>query len=125
MTKHPLPRNIPPAGDMEQVETSWGKMDRWKARALALAEIQTVVREARADTTKASGLGNQTPATLARKFRDSVDQIRQIRDKLDMARKLDELEARIDALTFAERARQALLDAEAEFTSDDTDATRH
>ena len=40
---HPI---RPPVGDMEDVQTSWGIMPRWKARALALAEIQSVVREA-------------------------------------------------------------------------------
>ena len=41
--------------------------------------------------------------------------------------KLDELESRIEALVCRERARQALLAAEAEFTApeDDDSATRH
>jgi hypothetical protein len=133
MTQYPVPRNIPPAGDMDQVETSWGTMDRWKARALALAEIQSVVREATADKTRrADALGNQTPpadapATLAREFKDSVEEIRRVRDRLDLHRKLDELENRIDALACQERARRALLEAEALFTSpeDEPDATRH
>jgi hypothetical protein len=114
-------------------------MPRWKARALALAEIQAVVREAEArtdtsahTTRRADALGNQTPpadapATLARQFRDSVEEIRRVRDRLELHRKLDELESRIDALACQERARQALLEAEAIFTSpdDDPDATRH
>jgi hypothetical protein len=41
----------PPSDDLVDVETSWGMMPRWKARALALSEIQSVVREALADTT--------------------------------------------------------------------------
>ena len=129
---HPI---RPPVGDMEDVQTSWGIMPRWKARALALAEIQSVVREALADgktTRRADALGNQTPpadapATLARKFRDSMEEAHRIRDRLDLHRKLDELESRIDALALQERGRQALLEAEAIFTSpeDDDNATRH
>jgi hypothetical protein len=34
---------LPPIDDMEDVLTSWGVLPRWKARALALAEIQTVM----------------------------------------------------------------------------------
>src|ERR1700733_8042184 len=128
----------PPSEDLADVETSWGTMPRWNARALALSEIQAIVREAeaRADTTtktrRADALGNQTPpsdtpATLARQFRDSVEEIRRVRDRLELHRKLDELESRIDALACQRRARQALLEAEAIFTSpeDDPDATRH
>jgi hypothetical protein len=69
---------------------------------LALAEIQTVVREALADgktTRRADALGNQTPpadtpATLARQFNDSMAEARRVRDRLDLHRKLDELEAK-------------------------------
>ena len=125
---HPI---RPPADDLVDVQTSWGVLPRWKARALALAEIQSVVREARADTARSEG--NQTPPadtpdTLARQFRDSMEQAHRIRDRLELGRKLDELESRIDALALQERARQALLEAEALFTSppeDDPDATRH
>jgi hypothetical protein len=127
----------PPSEDLADVETSWGTMPRWKARALALSEIQSVVREALADTTpkttrRADAVANQTlpadaPATLAQAFRDSVDEIRRVRDRLELHRKLDELESRIDALACQQRARQALLEAEAIFTSpeDEPDATRH
>jgi hypothetical protein len=125
----------PPSEDLADVETSWGTMPRWKARALALSEIQSVVREALADTTTKTTRradANQTPpadapATLAQAFRDSVDEIRRVRDRLELHRKLDELESRIDALACQQRARQALLEAEAIFTSpeDDPDATRH
>jgi hypothetical protein len=101
---------------------------------LALAEIQSVVREARADTARSEAVGNQTPPadtpdTLARQFRDSMEEAHRIRDRLELGRKLDELESRMDALALQERARQALLEAEEIFTSpdgaDDPDATRH
>jgi hypothetical protein len=36
---------IPP-DDMEVVETAYGRLPRWKARALAIAEIQTCLNEA-------------------------------------------------------------------------------
>ena len=123
MTKYPLPRNIPPAGDLEQVETSWGKMDRWKARALALAEIQTVVNEvAQLPHRRADAVENDDPsAALRRGFRDAVAQIRSIRDRQMIMRKLDELENRIDTVAKREAAYDALLKAEALFTSSDDD----
>ena len=54
----------PPSDDLVDVETSWGMMPRWTARALALSEIQSVVREALADTTTKTTRradANQTP----------------------------------------------------------------
>jgi hypothetical protein len=36
----------PPARDLEDVKTEWGVMPRWKARALALGEIQRVINDA-------------------------------------------------------------------------------
>ena len=127
---HPI---SPPAGDMEDVETSWGTLPRWKARALALSEIQSVVREARAKPPRRAddALGNQTPPsdtpeTLAQDFRDAVAQVQRIRDTQAIMAKLDELEARMDAFACKERAKQALLDAEEVFTSADDDSeTRH
>ena len=123
MTNHPLPRNIPPAGDLEQVETSLGKMDRWKARALALAEIQSVVNEvAQLPRRRADAVENDDQsAALRRGFRDAVAQIRSIRDRQMIMRKLDELENRIDMVAKREAAYDALLKAEALFTSPDDD----
>jgi hypothetical protein len=68
-----------------------------------------------------------TPETLARAFRDTLAQVRRLRDAEQFMVKLDELESRIEALVCRERARQALLAAEAEFTApeDDDSATRH
>jgi hypothetical protein len=37
----------PPADDLDDVRTEWGVLPRWKARALALGEIQAVVNEMR------------------------------------------------------------------------------
>jgi hypothetical protein len=127
----------PPSEDLADVETSWGTMPRWKARALALSEIQSVVREAEGlsnakTTRRGDALGNQTPPidtpnTLARQFRDSMAEARRIRDRLELHQKLDELEARIGTLDLQQRAKQALVEAEAIFTSpeDEPDATRH
>ena len=39
------PSPPPIAADMEDVQTAWGILPRWKARALALGEIQAVVNE--------------------------------------------------------------------------------
>ena len=60
---HPI---RPPADDLVDIQTSWGIMPRWKARALALAEIQTVLREARADKTSGDSVGNRRPPTRPR-----------------------------------------------------------
>jgi hypothetical protein len=114
----------PPSEDLADVETSWGTMPRWKARALALSNAKT--------TRRGDALGNQTPPidtpnTLARQFRDSMAEARRIRDRLELHQKLDELEARIGTLDLQQRAKQALVEAEAIFTSpeDEPDATRH
>jgi hypothetical protein len=36
----------PPLDDLEDVQTAWGTMLRWKARALALGEMQRIVNDA-------------------------------------------------------------------------------
>jgi hypothetical protein len=41
-----LPPLHPPADDMEDVQTHWGVLPGWKARALALAEVQTIMNDA-------------------------------------------------------------------------------
>jgi hypothetical protein len=53
----------PIAADMEDVQTSWGILPRWKARALALAEIQTVVNAIRDDgaTIRSDNVGAEHP----------------------------------------------------------------
>ena len=104
-------------------------MDRWKARALALAEIQSVVNEvAQPPHRRADAVENDDQsAALRRGFRDAVAQIRSIRDRQMIMRKLDDLENRIDMVAKREAAYDALLKAEAIFTSpeDDDSATRH
>lgn len=36
----------PPPSDLENVHTAWGILPRWKARALALGEMQRVINDA-------------------------------------------------------------------------------
>jgi hypothetical protein len=123
---HPI---RPPSEDLLDVETSWGTMPRWKARALALSEIQAVVHEvARPPHRRADALDNaaDTSAALRRDFKDAVAHIRSIRDRQVIMRKLDELENRIDTVAKREAAYDALLKAEAIFTSaEDDNATVH
>ncbi|HZZ25519.1 MAG TPA: hypothetical protein VFE60_24520 [Roseiarcus sp.] len=45
------PPPLPLAADMEDVQTTWGILPRWKARALALGEIQAVVNALHGDVT--------------------------------------------------------------------------
>ena len=60
-------------------------------------------------------------AALRRGFRDAVAQIRSIRDRQIIMRKLDELENRIDMAAKREAAYDALLKAEALFTTSPDD----
>jgi hypothetical protein len=96
-----------PSDDLTELMGSWGG-------------------RARADASDNQTPPADTPETLARAFRDAMAQVRRLRDAEQFMAKLNELGARIDALDCRERARQALLEAEAIFTSpDDPNATRH
>ena len=107
----PPPRPI--AEDMEDVQTSWGILPRWKARALALAEIQTVINAVgRDDSTGvgASALGEPdvSPplAVDAEPVNPTIDPevMKMIEDRID------DLTARMDALE-RRRAAEAALEA--------------
>jgi hypothetical protein len=128
----------PPLDDLEDVTTAWGVMPRWKCRALALAEMQTVIRES---VDRADGIIGATPLTEEEQPPELVadesatsratltpEELQAIEDAVD---KLDQ---RLSALEQRRRAENALLDAEAEIErelenlgrpSDDDDTTMH
>lgn len=108
----------PIAEDMEEVMTSWGSLPRWKARALALGEIQAVVNElhggvtVRNDAAHASALAEEdkAPRLAADEQPPAIDP-----DVLDLIdAKLDELATRMDRLERAKRAEDVLLALEDE-----------
>jgi hypothetical protein len=109
----------PMAEDMEDVQTSWGILPRWKARALALAEIQTVVdamtrdvdvmiRNDSAAHASAPGDEDKPPplAADAERVKPTIDPdvMKMIEDRID------DLTARMDALE-RRRAAEAALEA--------------
>jgi hypothetical protein len=129
------PPPLPLAADMEDVQTAWGILPRWKARALALGEIQVVVNElhggmtTRADSAagnaSAPGYETKPPPLAADEAEDEPPAVDP--DLLDAVEaKLDELAGRMDRLERTKRAEQALLALEDEIErryplSDDDD----
>lgn len=126
------PPPLPLAADMEDVQTAWGILPRWKARALALGEIQTVVNELHGGVTTrndAVGVGasaltedDKPPRLAADEEPPAIDP-----DVLDLIdAKLEELAVRMDRLERTKRAEDALLALEGEIermypASDDDD----
>ena len=109
----PPPRPI--AEDMEDVQTSWGILPRWKARALALAEIQTVVNAVRDDgaVIRNDSAGASQPGEEDKPPRLAADEqlpapaidpevMKMIEDRID------DLTARMDALERRRAAEEAL-----------------
>jgi hypothetical protein len=105
-----------PASDLEDVQTAWGKMPRWKARALALGEMQAVLNAA---------------ADMARADLVRVDREAEERDKLRKDAEADVLDAinemcaklseRMDRLEERQRMERvvdaAMREAEEQFTA--------
>jgi hypothetical protein len=116
------PPPLPLAADMEDVQTAWGILPRWKARALALGEIQSVVNALHDNVTirndaahvGASELGEETkPPPLAADDAEPEPVIDP--DVLDaIESKIDELAARMDGLERRKAAEDALLALEDE-----------
>jgi hypothetical protein len=52
-----LPPLKPPSDDLKDVHTAWGVMPKWKARALAIGEIQRMI----SDATDDGGMPERTP----------------------------------------------------------------
>jgi hypothetical protein len=108
---------IPPQDDLVDVVTQWGIMPKWKARALALGEMQAaLVEHVRADSASAQvtplrDTDNPPPVaadeTRARaKLTDA--QLREIEDACD---RLDERLTALEARRDAERRLEELEDA--------------
>jgi hypothetical protein len=110
----------PPAHDLEDVRTEWGVMPRWKARALALGEIQAILNEAgvRADgvapATTTAPPDELPPRPVAADTPDVRAGGLAADDLAIIERAVDDLETRLDAMEARQRAYHALLDAEAQ-----------
>jgi hypothetical protein len=108
----------PPARDLEEVNTEWGRLPRWKARALALGEIQAVLNEAgvRADGVAPATTSAPPDELPPRPVADATTNVRAgglTPDDLELIeRAVDDLETRLDAMEQRQRAYAALLDAE-------------
>jgi hypothetical protein len=107
----------PPARDLEDVKTEWGVMPRWKARALALGEIQAILNEAgvRADGVAPAETTADPDQLPSRPVADDTT-VRAgglTADDLELIeRAVDDLENRLAVLEQKRRAYDALLDAE-------------
>jgi hypothetical protein len=125
---------VSPSDELTTVETSYGPMEKWKARALAIGWFSAVTHSRSDadgpplhDADKPPRLvADETEAEFETAFADLMTRMGRLREVRDMIKKCDEMEARCDALSLSENSRRALLDAEAEFTEDeDPRATRH
>ena len=124
---------ISPSDELTTVETSYGPMEKWKARALAIRWFSAMNHRADADEAgqHCAPHEDKPPRLAADEFETAfsnlMDRVRNLRAAQDMIKQCDALLARCDALSASENSRRALLDAEAEFTEDANDpyATRH
>jgi hypothetical protein len=108
----------PPQADLEDIMTSWGKMPRWKARALAIGEIQAVFNDAAKATNKPAPDVNTLIADALAVADKRRAYYKDLYDRCDAA------EARCDALLAKDKAKKnaakALADAEEKFTEPPT-----
>jgi hypothetical protein len=125
MPYDPSADTIPPptsvADELMTVNTSYGPMEKWKARALAIGWFQRAVDSVRADS--ADGVGpaetcadpdELPPPVVADDTPPDVRAGELTADDLALIeRAVDDLENRIGAMESRQRAYRALLDAEA------------
>jgi hypothetical protein len=119
----------PPARDLEDVMTPWGRMPRWKCRALALGEIQAVLNEAgiRADGVAPAEATADPDELPPRPAADDTTEEGEARAHLHMRERafraddlaainaaVDALSDRLDRLEARQRAYRALTDLEEE-----------
>jgi hypothetical protein len=108
----------PPARDLEEVNTEWGRLPRWKARALALGEIQAVPNESgvRVDGVAPAETTADPDQLPSRPVADDTSARRAgelTADDLELIeRAVDDLENRLSRMEQRQRAYAALLDAE-------------
>jgi hypothetical protein len=109
----PPPR--PPADDMEDVQTAWGILPRWKARALCLGEVRRAIMndDAAVATQGASQLSEEEkPPPLVADTEKSPEPDPNPMVEPDIVAKVDELIARFDRYVQLKRAETALEDTE-------------
>jgi hypothetical protein len=99
MSDNPI---TPPLDDLEDVMTSYGLIPRWKARALALGELQAVINDAvaqvRADDAKDDRPQLETAPPKHKPPALAADDTTSSKSSID-AEHLAALEAAVDALT--------------------------
>jgi hypothetical protein len=129
-----VPAPVSPADEFVTVDTQYGPMEKWKARALAIGWFQRAVQEVRDDSVDVTPLKEEDkPPPLAADEEEPSGSLTD--DELQAIEEAcDQLSRRLDALEARRRAERALLDAEAEVekqleklghSSDDTEATGH
>jgi hypothetical protein len=103
-----VPAPISPADEFVTVDTSFGPMEKWKARALAIGWFQRAVQEVRDDSVEAAPITEeQKPPDLA------ADESEPVLSDEDLGRindACDAIEARLDRLE-RRRAAEAVLEA--------------
>jgi hypothetical protein len=115
---------LPPTDDLEDVQTPWGVLPRWKARALAIGEIQAVINDS---ATKQPLTDEEKPPPLAADtmFADAVARVKRRQYYKDLYSRCDAIEQRLDILAAKEKAKMAahaaLMAAEAAFTATEDD----
>jgi hypothetical protein len=123
---------LPPIDDMLEVDTAYGRLPLWKAKALMVGRIQHVLNDAVQQTTAPAD--ERPPPLAADAAPDPLELLRKwgrIRELRKMAERCDELLQRYDLLEQRERlkatAHAALMAAEALYTApeDDETATFH
>jgi hypothetical protein len=109
----------PPLDDLADVQTSWGVMPRWKAKALALGEIQAVLREAIADDAvraddAATPLADKPSRSKGMRDEDKAPPLAADADRIDpgvlamIHAAIDALEQRLEALEEGQRRERAI-----------------
>jgi hypothetical protein len=112
----------PPSDDLQEVMTSWGKMPKWKARALALGEMQAaLVEHVRDDsahddqpmTTALGPEGKEPPALAADQVeREARAHSLSAEDLATIEDAIDALDERLSALEARKEAERKLLELE-------------
>jgi hypothetical protein len=117
---------IPPIDEMMEVDTAFGRIPLWKAKALMIGRIQHVLNDAVQQSTAPKD--EQPPALAAddsSRLLKLLAKRARLREYRDMLNRCDALLERYDLLEQRDRLKQAaakaLHDAEALFTSPEDD----
>jgi hypothetical protein len=119
---------LPPIDEMMEVDTAYGRLPLWKAKALMVGRIQHVLNDAVQSST--APVDERPPALAADAEPDPIELLRKwsrIRELQKMAQRCDELLERYDLLEQRQRlkdaAKAALMEAEALYTAPEDDET--